>query len=107
MNMLTIPQVTESVDSDGGYSYTGIQIIRLGTDNGLLLWPNPASSVLYVQTLIPKGSLQITDMNGRIVYNSAISNTIMTVPVHQLRTGQYILLIRQNGEVYTKPFIRE
>jgi Secretion system C-terminal sorting domain len=94
------------VDLDGGFTYTGIKFVRV-SDNGFQVWPNPATSVLYIQSLKPEGRLQITDMNGKLVYDSEINNTLMKVPVQHLRTGQYIIMIRQNGEVYTKPFIRE
>lgn len=81
--------------------------------NQLLLYPNPSNGKI---TIFRKGrisgnaSLQITDMNGRIVYQTSYGkinseNFIKTVDIQNLGKGFYLVNLRDGRNIYNCKFI--
>lgn len=72
------------------------------------LYPNPASNVLNIKTKndLTMQSAQVYDLNGRMIFESAVTNE--AVNVEQLASGTYILLLRDtNGKDYSQKFLKE
>jgi hypothetical protein len=97
----------KQVDINGHYKYSMVRMIRVNRDHKILIWPNPVTDNLYVQFPYTKGSLEITDMNGRIVRREIITNMVTTVPVQQLARGLYVITIRYDGTVLTEKFMKQ
>jgi hypothetical protein len=95
------------VDKDGTNLYSVVKAIRLTGLSRLFIWPNPVKDYLYVQTPFARGTLEISDMNGRMIKVAIINNTITIIPVHQMAKGLYVIRIQKNGEVYTEKFMIE
>jgi hypothetical protein len=103
MNYYRIMQV----DRDGNHSFSVVKAVRVSGLTRLFIWPNPVKDYLYVQTPFAKGTLEIADMNGRLVGVVLINNTITIIPVQQLAKGLYVIRIKRDGEVYSEKFMRE
>ncbi len=91
---------------DTTFNNTGIKNVAFNAD--VKVYPNPASSnVVFDMSLENNTNLNIsiTDMTGRIVYNSGVKSynkgaNIVTVPVTELATGSYIYSLRnENGRL--------
>lgn len=94
------------VDTDGNFKYSGVKAVRVTGDNKLFVWPNPAADYIYVQSPFAKGTIEITDISGRVVQKGILNNTVTSVPVGQLAKGLYTVIIRNEGSVFTKNFIK-
>ncbi|MBL7723463.1 MAG: T9SS type A sorting domain-containing protein [Chitinophagaceae bacterium] len=97
----------KQVDVDGAYKYSIVNMIRMNRDNKILVWPNPVTENLFVQTPFAKGSMDIIDLSGRIIRKQIINSSVTTVPVQQLSKGVYFIRIRLQDEVFTTRFIKE
>jgi len=70
-------------------------------DSKIVAYPNPIDDVLHLKLTDNKPFLdvQITDVNGRVVYNNSFSSiknqTTLSMPMSQLESGIYILEINQ------------
>lgn len=68
-------------------------------------WPNPASQQINIPVTLPEGvysgSLEILDINGRLVLSYPISNTTGTValPTSQLHSGTYLYQVNTGERV--------
>ncbi len=72
------------------------------------LYPNPASDILNITTKekIEIRSAQITDLTGRLISDSKISNN--TINIKDLATGTYILVIKNTeGKQFSEKFIKK
>jgi type IX secretion system substrate protein/beta-propeller repeat-containing protein len=99
------------IDIDGKFTYSRIVSVRRDNNDVLLITPNPAREILYVQA---KGSepvtVQITDVNGRILQQQKITlngNTSFSVNIQQLPTGNYYLLVKGKQLQQVKEFIKQ
>jgi alpha-tubulin suppressor-like RCC1 family protein len=79
----------------------------------LTLSPSPAKdelSIRYTGTTVVN-SLVIYDITGRVVYTShplASASLQATLPVHELSSGTYLLVLQSNGKtVVSKRFVKE
>ncbi len=94
-------------DNDRRSMYSAVRIIRLNNTNQLVVWPNPARDYLYVQSPEARGSLYITDPNGRIVLKAVIRAAVTCLPVHQLAAGIYHLRVSSRDSFTTLSFVKE
>lgn len=72
------------------------------------LYPNPASDVLNIKTKsdIVMKSAQVYDLNGKMIFESEVTND--AIKVESLATGTYILLLRDNnGKDYSQKFLKD
>lgn len=72
----------------------------LSIDNALLqepaIYPNPASEGWYVDNLLPGAVLQLSDINGRRIWNTT-ANGKVHIPATNLLGGCYLLEVRYAG----------
>lgn len=104
-----------SVDIDGKFSLSQVAALQLQKkDIDLLIFPNPATELLQVQTGNgPAGDavLFITDASGRQLYKKEIvllpgSNTI-PVNISILNKGIYTVRLVNGNDSYVKQFVKE
>ncbi len=72
------------------------------------IFPNPTTDILNIE-LENNGinsSIDIMDLQGKVLYSKELSNTNV-VNVKELKTGTYIFLIKDNGNLFGGKFIKE
>src|SRR5574338_247447 len=57
----------KEVDKDGKYFYSEIKFVRIGRINEFSMWPNPASDNLFVQIPFTGGTVELSDISGRLI----------------------------------------
>ena len=74
------------------------------------VYPNPVSNVLNVSVLgvvSAKASLQITDINGKIVMTKNIINNPQAIDISSLAKGVYMIKVNNNGKEITSKFTKQ
>ena len=86
-------------------------VLSLSKENQLefTVYPNPVSEYLNIQlpTGTTKASINVFDMSGKLIRNSAISVGNTKVDVADLSTGVYILKLDSEGKLGSRQFIKE
>lgn len=72
------------------------------------LYPNPGKDVLFVDVESKESiTLNITELNGRIVLSKALINNKNEINVHDLPNGLYLIdLYNPNGKIVTSKWIK-
>lgn len=81
------------------YSYTSLSNDYFSAENNIVIHPNPAKEIIYIEMSESIESYQLIDMTGKIittVYNSK------SVDVSSLTSGMYLLKINSNNTITTK-----
>jgi trimeric autotransporter adhesin len=99
----------KSVDNNGQYTYSKVVSIILAKNINVFLFPNPVKQTLNVQingSVLSPISMQITDMNGRVVHferrNVPSSSTTLTLDVKQWKAQVYIIkILNSKNELIT------
>ena len=97
---------TYTSDCDGS-TYIG-DIVPAGTDviiksaqltSPLKVYPNPTSDILNVrlENAVDNGVLTLSDMNGKIVLQQAVTGDSAQINMSQFAAGNYILRVVENG----------
>ncbi|HLT32594.1 MAG TPA: ASPIC/UnbV domain-containing protein, partial [Aquaticitalea sp.] len=75
--------------------------------NDLILYPNPTTSVLNLNTsqYLDNAIYSVFDLNGRRVLNARLDSK--TIDVSSLSAGSYVLRIMDNGSVKNQKFIKQ
>ncbi len=70
----------------------------------LSIYPNPTNGNVTVQTanIEPNATLNIVDMNGRMVYTTALINKLQVINLSTLENGVYFVRIQSNNAYITK-----
>ncbi|HWY12224.1 MAG TPA: T9SS type A sorting domain-containing protein, partial [Bacteroidia bacterium] len=88
---------------------TGINNPKLN-DSSLSIYPNPASSLLYIKSeeTIGKSQIKVTDMLGKTVLESKSTDLYQTsINIEQLNSGIYFLNIKfDNNKSIVKKFVK-
>lgn len=70
-------------------------IDAMEADLPLRLYPNPANDLLQVHSGEPLRAWRILDLSGRVLQErSTAQQTLLTLPVHQLAQGTYVLELK-------------
>jgi hypothetical protein len=67
-------------------------------DTRILIYPNPARYNITIQTS-EKANLEIYSMQGQLLLSKKLDSTQQTIPVDQLKTGNYIVRLVSKSEV--------
>jgi hypothetical protein len=75
------------------YSYIGVGIKETFSDNKVILYPNPASDVVYIQTdpFISRGSLRVFNSIRVLVMEKQITDNNINMEVGHWPPGMYYL----------------
>jgi len=82
-------------DLDGKYSYSPICQVYFGGGNGIVIYPNPASDHINIQTDNP-GAIKLaklSDLNGRILLTTTLLTNDNRIDISALAPGIYILTL--------------
>jgi hypothetical protein len=96
----------------GSWKSTGISVESCGGGGwGMMLSPNPTSTILEVMLTHEEGSklaktfdLQVLDVSGNVLMKSTIENGKKQLDVTQLRGGLYRILIQTDDEMLHNSF---
>jgi sugar lactone lactonase YvrE len=116
-----IPQPTaiyyrlQMVDKDGSFTYSKVVAVTLNVKSKTInLFPNPVKdnlSVQFTSTKADKLTLQVTDLQGRLLQQTdtqvGIGNVSLSVNTAALAKGSYVLLVKTSGSVQQKQFVKE
>jgi hypothetical protein len=117
--IVTYPTVT------GNYNVTGTDVngcegvfsvpvsveactsLREVSDRSVSLFPNPATSMLTIETASSQMSVVIADLSGKEVYNGASQNGRLSMSVQSLAAGVYVVKVQSGNTVENLKFIKE
>ena len=103
----------EGTTTNGGICFDNLtsyddEEVVLGTinpvDAAVSIFPNPASSQLYIQGLDNIETIQVFDMNGRLI--KSVGNPYASIDVADLRSGFYVMKIFTDRQVYSAKFLK-
>jgi len=83
------------VDADESFAYSRIQFLRFEEASEIVLFPNPVSEFLSINTSYDWNkvtNVSLYDNTGRLVHSS-LTKPSKTIDVRQLSAGKYIVLI--------------
>jgi len=78
-----------------------ISVAEITAESSILLWPNPARDILTVENPKPIKAIQITSLDGKLVYRSENLQTLKTtINVSHLAPQLYAVSVQtENGIV--------
>ncbi|MFN8278099.1 MAG: T9SS type A sorting domain-containing protein [Chitinophagales bacterium] len=99
-------------DSNGCLKYdsavvalqTGINAV---VESNIIIYPNPAQQMLFINGHTGLCNYSIVDMLGRVWHNNVSVNLPASVSVEELPQGSYLLMIRNSDQTIRLPFIKE
>lgn len=114
INAPTVFYRLQIMDKDGSFSYSktiAVQFKNAGTQ--LSIFPNPVKETLFVQFFAAqagKFTMQVADMEGRVLqqqeFAATVGSTSLSLNAASLARGTYVLLIRSNGQLEQKQFVK-
>jgi hypothetical protein len=80
-----------------------------GPDTRMALQPNPSNKqfdIAIFGVINGQSSLEIVDMQGKVVYQSQQLSGKMTIPSQDWSEGVYLVRLSENGQVFQKKFVK-
>ena len=80
-----------------------------GPDTRMALQPNPSDKQFEIAlfgVINGQSSLEIVDMQGKVVYQSQLLSGKMTIPSQDWSAGVYLVRLNENGQIFQKKFIK-
>lgn len=84
------------------YSYTSLSNPDFASENKIVIHPNPANDVIYIESIEPIDSFILLDLTGKIITSEKSSKTLN---VSTINAGIYLLKIQSNSKITTKKVI--
>jgi hypothetical protein len=81
------------------FNETGLLLPAVQVDQNIWVYPNPASSQLFITSPVIIKTLKIVDMDGRTVYESACNSASITVNISGLANGIYCAIANDIDEI--------
>ena len=102
-----MPNLTEIGERNlGGHAQDG-RTRCVPTDNGLVIYPNPTTHTLTVESASPIRQITVYDLSGRVMMTADGNGTApCTVNVSSLHSGLYILRVVTENGVETGRFVK-
>lgn len=102
----------KQVDADGRYQYLPVRRVIFGKNASLLVYPNPATDKVSIQSNEALRAINVFSTSGQLVIQQTISNgaagRVNDVNITTLRKGMYILqLVNMDGVVENLKLIKE
>jgi hypothetical protein len=99
----------KTVDFDNKTENSRILKINFGKAFTVSLTPNPARDFLSVNLANKTGliTMQIVDMNGRIIRNAVLTNEVNKISLAGMQKGLYLVKIIGDNETYTEKLVVE
>jgi hypothetical protein len=80
-----------------------------GPDTRMALQPNPSNKefdIAIFGVIDGHSSLEIVDMQGKVVYQTQQLSGKMTIPSQDWSAGVYLVRLNENGQVFQKKFVK-
>jgi hypothetical protein len=104
----------KSIDKDERFTWSNIVEVVFSADALVTIHPNPVSSslkILIQNSLEKNATVQVTDMQGKILINKTFSlisgQNSVVLPVQALPVGSYMARIVKGNEVNVLKFIKQ
>jgi hypothetical protein len=98
------------VNRSGKYEYSNMVLLNNRSKDLISIMQNPVKDVLRVNlgALNNDGSLQVIDMNGRVLAEKMFKTTdyIVEINTSSLPAGAYVLRVMSNGNVIAQQFVK-
>ncbi|MEJ7589688.1 MAG: T9SS type A sorting domain-containing protein [Ferruginibacter sp.] len=99
------------IDADNKFSYSNVVAVKRNSNSSLQLFPNPATSTLFVQAsgANEKATLQIIDAAGRKLKEEKLllsGSTSYAIDISDLRKGVYYLLLTSELKTQQMKFVK-
>lgn len=90
------------------YSHANAEMLSQELIETYTVYPNPVSDVLHVSLIGIQGKvwMRIYDLNGRMVVETQIDNSLHEIPVSHLEKGIYIIRLDEEKEAVVKRFLK-
>ncbi|WP_051884447.1 T9SS type A sorting domain-containing protein [Chryseobacterium luteum] len=117
-NMITSVKSLEKTTDGGfvlagyssGYTYADFLIVKLGypgtlglsevtKSNQILVYPNPAKDVVYLDYLPTGSTISITDMSGKKLFSEKYNGIKASINICQFINGTYIIQAENHGKI--------
>ena len=103
----TSPNFGSQKTIDFCFDENGVGLENL-SENSILVYPNPAKNLLTIQLGTSlKGSLNFTDISGKLIFSKEITSAQTQLNVDQLSAGTYFIQFNLEGQVLVKKLIIE
>jgi hypothetical protein len=74
--------------------------------NGFDFYPNPADQTLIINSELAKGTVQLTDISGRIIVSQPITGKQTSIETSQIPAGVYFIeLVIENRKVSNQKLV--
>ena len=94
-------------DADGVKAFSKMAALQGVALSTILLYPNPANSVLYVQGIQKYYSLQVIDMKGNVIQQQAVISATQSLHIAGLSKGNYLLKLISKSGIQTLQFSKQ
>lgn len=94
------------IDNDGKKTLSKVIVLNAITPGTVMAFPNPANNILHVEGLQNYQSLQVIDVEGRVVHQQTIAPGLTAIDVRSLIKGQYVLKLISLNKMQTIKFVR-
>ena len=95
------------VDSNGQSFLSQVKDIHVNKPGELSLWPNPVTGILHIRTSFTKGTIDVIDVSGRILYQEPVTAYTSDVSVIQWPCGIYFVRVRYgNNRQAVEKFVK-
>lgn len=84
-----------------------MSIEDINGSNGISVYPNPATSVLNIDSKAQIQSIKLTDASGKLIIHSKSKEFNKQVQVEHLPKGVYILSVELENETITKKIVKK
>ena len=71
------------------------------------IYPNPVKDILYIENATNKSEVSIFTTQGKLVKKKMIVNSKNEIPVYDLSSGLYILILKTGGTEVQSKFIKQ
>jgi hypothetical protein len=77
-------------------------------ENGLLrVYPNPANSILTIETVSGKGFYQLQDITGKVLLSGSVTATKFSLDISSLSKGIYLLSLIDGEQQVNRKVVKE
>lgn len=96
-------------DQSSQVLYSAVKRVEIKSrQSGISVWPNPATSQLFIETGGVAGHVQVTDMSGRVMLKKQVTAGEQSLAVQSLQRGMYLLQFTgTDGMIQSKTFIKQ
>ncbi|MBS1510657.1 MAG: S8 family serine peptidase [Bacteroidetes bacterium] len=96
----------KAVDQNNAFKYTQVEkVLFSGSKNGIVIYPNPASSVINISSAGNATNAQLYDAAGKLVRTKILKGKLNVLPLHGIAKGIYQLRIVTEQSAETEKII--